>query len=50
MSTALTEVLLKACVRPALLSDRFAMEHAMLVAILHSHVGTEVGQLLVVIY
>jgi nucleolar MIF4G domain-containing protein 1 len=43
MNSCLTEVLLKACVSPALLSERFAMLHAMLVAILHSNIGSEVG-------
>ncbi len=45
MNTTLTEVLLKSCVSPALLADRFAMEYAMLIAILHAHVGTEIGKL-----
>ena len=44
MNAALTEVLLKACVSPVLLADRFALEHTMLVAILHSNVGSEVGR------
>ena len=43
MNVALSHVLLKLCDTAARLSDRFAMEHAMLVAILHSHVGQEVG-------
>ena len=44
MNAALTEVLLKACVSPVLLADRFALEHTMLVAILHLNVGSEVGR------
>ena len=46
MNTTLTEVLMKACVTPMLLADRFALEHTMLVAILHSKVGPEIGKLL----
>ena len=44
MNSCLTEVLLRACVSPALLSERFAMLHAMVVAILHSNIGSEVGE------
>ena len=44
MNTTLSEVLLKSCVSPALLSDRLALEHMMLVAILHHKVGQEVGK------
>ena len=43
MNVALSDVLLKLCATAARLSDRFAMEHAMLVAVLHSRVGQEVG-------
>lgn len=46
MNVTLWEVLSKACVSPVLISDRFALEQTMLVAILHHHVGTEVGKLL----
>ena len=45
MNTTLSEVLLKSCVSPALLSDRLALEHMMLVAILHHRVGQEVGEM-----
>ena len=44
MNTTLSEVLMKSCVGPALLSDRLALEHMMLVAILHHRVGQEVGK------
>lgn len=44
MNTTLSEVLMKSCVSPALLSDRLALEHMMLVAILHHKVGQEVGK------
>ena len=43
MNSALCGVLLKLCATAARLTDRFAMEHALLVALLHSHVGQEVG-------
>lgn len=48
MNSCLSEVLVKACVSPALLSERFAMLHAMVVAILHRNVGSEVGKFLVI--
>ena len=44
MNTTLSEILVKSCVSPALLSDRLALEHMMLVAILHHKVGQEVGK------
>ena len=44
MNSTLSEVLLKSCVSPFLLSDRFALEHMMLVALLHHRVGQEVGE------
>ena len=43
MNTVLTEVLLKACTSPVMLSDRFVLEHCMLLALLHCHLGAEVG-------
>ena len=47
MNSTLSEVLLKSCVSPSLLSDRLALEHMMLVAILHHRVGQEVGESIV---
>ena len=44
MNTTLSEVLMKSCIGPAPLSDRLALEHMMLVAILHHRVGQEVGK------
>lgn len=44
MNVTLWGVMEKACVSSSRMSDKFAMEHAMLVAILHHHVGTEVGE------
>ena len=44
MNSCLTEVMVKACVAPVLLSERFVMIHVLLVAILHNNVGSEVGK------
>ena len=44
MSTALSEVLMQACVKPTLLPNRFALEHMALVAALNVRVGSEVGE------
>uniref|UniRef100_A0A8C8CYV9 Nucleolar MIF4G domain-containing protein 1 n=1 Tax=Oncorhynchus tshawytscha TaxID=74940 RepID=A0A8C8CYV9_ONCTS len=43
MNDTLTEILLAACVTPALMPDRLLMEHVLLVSILHHTVGLEVG-------
>ncbi|CAG04309.1 unnamed protein product, partial [Tetraodon nigroviridis] len=43
MNDTLTEVLLAACVTPALMPDRLLMEHVLLISILHHSVGLEVG-------
>ncbi|KAM3593416.1 uncharacterized protein V6R79_012506 [Siganus canaliculatus] len=43
MNDTLAEVLLAACVTPALMPDRLLMEHVLLVSILHHSVGLEVG-------
>ncbi|XP_037135342.1 nucleolar MIF4G domain-containing protein 1 isoform X1 [Syngnathus acus] len=43
MNETLTEVLLAACVAPALMPDRLLMEHVLLLSILHHTVGLEVG-------
>ncbi|KAI1889168.1 hypothetical protein AGOR_G00176300 [Albula goreensis] len=43
MNETLTEVLLSACVTPALMPDRLLMEHVLLVSVLHHTVGLEVG-------
>ncbi|XP_077592327.1 nucleolar MIF4G domain-containing protein 1 [Stigmatopora nigra] len=43
MNDTLTEVLLAACVTPALMPDRLLMEHILLISILHHAVGLEVG-------
>ncbi|XP_076017192.1 nucleolar MIF4G domain-containing protein 1 [Genypterus blacodes] len=43
MNDTLAEVLLAACVTPALMPDRLLMEHVLLVSVLHHTVGLEVG-------
>uniref|UniRef100_UPI00398E9E52 nucleolar MIF4G domain-containing protein 1 n=1 Tax=Pristiophorus japonicus TaxID=55135 RepID=UPI00398E9E52 len=43
MNDTLTDVLLVACVTPALMPNRLMMEHVLLVSILHHNVGIEVG-------
>lgn len=43
MNSVVTEVLLKSCITPAMLSDRFMLEHCMLLTLLHCHLGSEVG-------
>lgn len=43
MNDTLTEVLLAACVTPALMPDRLLMEHVLMVSVLHHAVGLEVG-------
>ncbi|XP_066544160.1 nucleolar MIF4G domain-containing protein 1 [Amia ocellicauda] len=43
MSDTLTDVLLSACVSPALMADRLLLEHVLLVSVLHHTVGLEVG-------
>ncbi|XP_010883795.2 nucleolar MIF4G domain-containing protein 1 [Esox lucius] len=43
MNDTLSEILLAACVTPALMPDRLLMEHVLLVSILHHSVGLEVG-------
>lgn len=43
MNDTLTEVLLAACVTPALMPDRLLMEHVLLISILHYSVGIEVN-------
>ena len=44
MNSVVTEVLLKSCITPAMLSDRFMLEHCMLLTLLHCHLGSEVGK------
>jgi nucleolar MIF4G domain-containing protein 1 len=44
MNEALTDLLFESLVAHVLTPERLIMEHAMLVAILHANVGTEVGE------
>jgi nucleolar MIF4G domain-containing protein 1 len=46
MNEALTDLLFESLVAHVLTPERLVMEHAMLVAILHANVGTEVGECL----
>uniref|UniRef100_UPI003D7F61D8 nucleolar MIF4G domain-containing protein 1 isoform 1 n=1 Tax=Danio rerio TaxID=7955 RepID=UPI003D7F61D8 len=43
MNDTLTDILLAACVTPALMPERLLMEHILLVSVLHYSVGLEVG-------
>ena len=45
MNETLTELILQACVGPSLTPDRLIMEQMLLVAVLHTNVGNEVGKL-----
>ena len=44
MNEALADLLFESLVAHVLTPERLVMEHAMLVAILHANVGTEVGE------
>ena len=40
----LSNLILESCVSTSLMPEKLLMEHAMLLAILSSHIGTEVGK------
>ena len=44
VSTVFTEVILEACLLPTVLPDKFGLDYTMLVAVMHSRVGSEVGE------
>ena len=44
VSTIFTEVILEACLLPTVLPDKFGLDYTMLVAVMHSRVGSEVGE------
>ena len=44
MNKILSELILGSCVSISLMPDKLLMEHVMLLAILTSHIGTEVGE------
>ena len=44
MNRILSELILGSCVSISLMPDKLLMEHVMLLAILTSHIGTEVGE------
>jgi nucleolar MIF4G domain-containing protein 1 len=48
MNESLTDLLFESLVAQVVTPERLIMEHAMLVAVLHANVGTEVGQYLTV--
>lgn len=43
MNTTFSNTLLKCAVQPILLADKFALEFAMLVTLLHCHIGNDIG-------
>ena len=45
VSEVLADIILAVCVGPTIVPDRLIMEHAMLLAILHGNVGSEIGAL-----
>ena len=44
MNKILTDLTLDSCIAVSLMPDKLLMEHVMLLAILSSHVGIEVGE------
>jgi len=44
VSSTFTDVILDACLLPSVLPDKFGLDYMMLVAIMHSHIGIEVGE------
>lgn len=44
MNKILTDLIMDLCVSVSLMPDKLLMEHVMLLAILTSHVGVEVGE------
>ncbi|XP_071942188.1 nucleolar MIF4G domain-containing protein 1-like [Antedon mediterranea] len=43
MNEALTTIILQVCVSPSLTPERLVLEHVLLIAILHTSIGSEVG-------
>lgn len=43
MNSTFSNTLLKCAVQPILLADKFALEFAMLVTLLHCHIGNDIG-------
>ena len=44
MTEAITEVIMAACTGPHPIPERLIIEHAIMLAILHTNVATEVGE------
>ena len=49
MTESLTDATMSACVRSTLVPDRLVMEQAMLLAMLHNNVGSEVGKMTILL-
>lgn len=45
MNETVTNVIIESVISPAVTPERLVMEHVLLVALLHSNVGTEVGKI-----
>ena len=43
MTELLADLLLEACVSSVLIPERLVMEHAMLIAVLHGNIATDIG-------
>lgn len=44
LSEALTAIMISSCVAVSIIPDRLIMEHAMMMAVLHHNVGSEIGK------
>ena len=44
VSTMFTDLILDACLLPTTLPDKFGLDYTMLVAVMHSRIGSEVGE------
>ena len=44
MNKILSDLILSSCVSISVMPDKLLMEHIMLLAVLTSHIGTEVGE------
>ena len=49
MNESLINVIFEACISAVIIPERLVMEQALLVAILHGNVGTEVGKYITVL-
>ena len=44
-----TDVILDACLLPTSLPDKFGLDYTMLVAVMHSQIGSEIGEYVMII-